>query len=250
MSATLPGSTGATEKPQWPMISVVTPWRTLLSALGLIGSVKSEWVLMSMKPGATASPRASMTFAASPGGSLPMAANRPAQMATSPGLPAAPVPSSRRPPRMRTSCSMPDAPCRDCPIWLRRVATQSNRARDIEVKLSEQVPRGELALRWIYNYRLSYNQSSIFFHEFCRTNPDFAVVSMGPSSEEGSRHPVSPHATRLPPPVRWMPAPARNVRRLLRLRRRLRQRQNRYEDAAFGLGSKLDETDDQCAQRV
>ena len=28
------------------MISVVTPWRTLLSAFGLIGSVKSEWVLM------------------------------------------------------------------------------------------------------------------------------------------------------------------------------------------------------------
>src|SRR5579871_1795469 len=46
------------------MISVVTPWRTLLSALGLIGSVKSEWVLMSIKPGVTASPLASMTFAA------------------------------------------------------------------------------------------------------------------------------------------------------------------------------------------
>ena len=49
------------------MISVVTPWRTLLSALGLIGSVKSEWVLMSMKPGATASPAASMVLAARPG---------------------------------------------------------------------------------------------------------------------------------------------------------------------------------------
>ena len=55
-SSTLPGRQGATENPQWPMISVVTPWRTLLSALGLIGSVKSEWVLMSMKPGATARP--------------------------------------------------------------------------------------------------------------------------------------------------------------------------------------------------
>ena len=52
----MPGSAGATEKPQWPMISVVTPWRTLLSAFGLIGSVKSECVLMSMKPGATARP--------------------------------------------------------------------------------------------------------------------------------------------------------------------------------------------------
>ena len=60
----MPGSAGATEKPQWPMISVVTPWRTLLSALGLIGKVKSEWVLMSMKPGATARPAASMVFAA------------------------------------------------------------------------------------------------------------------------------------------------------------------------------------------
>ena len=46
------------------MISVVTPWRTLLSALGLIGRVKSEWVLMSIKPGVTASPAASMTLAA------------------------------------------------------------------------------------------------------------------------------------------------------------------------------------------
>ena len=47
------------------MISVVTPWRTLLSAFGLIGSVKSEWVLMSMKPGATARPSASIILAAS-----------------------------------------------------------------------------------------------------------------------------------------------------------------------------------------
>ena len=42
------------------MISVVTPWRTLLSAFGLIGRVKSEWVLMSIKPGVTARPSASM----------------------------------------------------------------------------------------------------------------------------------------------------------------------------------------------
>ena len=46
------------------MISVVTPWRTLLSAFGLIGKVKSECVLMSMKPGATASPEASMILVA------------------------------------------------------------------------------------------------------------------------------------------------------------------------------------------
>src|SRR5882724_920123 len=85
------------------MISVVTPWRTLLSALGLIGRVKSEWVLMSMKPGATARPPASITLVASVSSSAPMAAMRPSRMARSPGLPAAPVPSSSRPPRIRMS---------------------------------------------------------------------------------------------------------------------------------------------------
>ena len=59
------------------MISVVTPWRTLLSALGLIGSVKSECVLMSMKPGATARPAASMVFAAGSSSCGPIAAMRP-----------------------------------------------------------------------------------------------------------------------------------------------------------------------------
>ncbi len=60
------GRMGATENPQCPMISVVTPCLTLLSALGLIGSVKSEWVLMSMKPGVTARPLAAIVFAAAP----------------------------------------------------------------------------------------------------------------------------------------------------------------------------------------
>ena len=75
-------SAGATEKPQWPMISVVTPWRTLLSALGLIGSVKSEWVLMSMKPGATARPAASMIFSAGASIGEAIAAIRPSSIAT------------------------------------------------------------------------------------------------------------------------------------------------------------------------
>src|SRR5258706_14999947 len=56
------------------MISGVTPWRTLLSALGLIGNTKSEWVLMSIKPGVTASPPASTILAASGGRSRPIAA--------------------------------------------------------------------------------------------------------------------------------------------------------------------------------
>ena len=60
------------------MISVVTPWRTLLSAFGLIGKVKSEWVLMSIKPGVTASPSASITLAEPAGrlGRLPRSGHR------------------------------------------------------------------------------------------------------------------------------------------------------------------------------
>src|SRR5579862_7694471 len=110
--STLPGSAGATEKPQWPMISVVTPWRTLLSAFGLIGSVKSEWVLMSIKPGATASPAASMIFRAVPAMPRPIAAMRPPAMAkSSPAAAALPAPSNNIPPRMMTSYTAPD--CRE-----------------------------------------------------------------------------------------------------------------------------------------
>ena len=39
-----PGNTGAVEYPQLPTTSVVTPCRILLSAWGLRGRVKSEWV--------------------------------------------------------------------------------------------------------------------------------------------------------------------------------------------------------------
>src|SRR5262245_15158408 len=79
------------------MISVVTPCRTLLSAFGLIGRTKSEWVLMSMKPGVTARPSASMTLLASPGREGPMAAMRPAARAISAMVPWLPLPSMRRP---------------------------------------------------------------------------------------------------------------------------------------------------------
>jgi hypothetical protein len=48
------------------------------------------------------------------------------------------------------------------------------------------------------------------------------------------------------PPVRWMPVGMRNVCGLLGRRlRRLRHRENRYEDAAFGFGTKLDAPVDQ-----
>src|SRR5438045_2870565 len=85
------------------MISVVTPWRTLLSALGLIGKVKSECVLMSMKPGANARPSASITLAAPSGSERPSAAIRPSRTAMSPVSPGRPLPSIIVPPRIRMS---------------------------------------------------------------------------------------------------------------------------------------------------
>src|SRR5690242_6929737 len=88
------------------MISVVTPWRTLLSAFGLIGSVKSEWVLMSMKPGATASPCASIVRVAVPSRCGPIAAMRPSATARSPATPGLPLPSINRPLRIRMSYAM------------------------------------------------------------------------------------------------------------------------------------------------
>src|SRR5580698_297011 len=87
------------------MISVVTPWRTLLSAFGLIGSVKSEWVLMSMKPGATTRPDASMVLRAALA-MCPTATIRPSLMATSPAAPGLPAPSNSIPPRIRMSCKL------------------------------------------------------------------------------------------------------------------------------------------------
>src|SRR5215212_711073 len=85
------------------MISVVTPWRTLLSAFGLMGRVKSECVLMSIKPGATARPAASIVLFASPARFGPMLAMQPAVIATSPGTPALPLPSNNSPFRIRRS---------------------------------------------------------------------------------------------------------------------------------------------------
>ena len=73
-----------------PRISVVTPWRTLLGALPSSSRVMSECECMSMNPGATTSPRASMTFRAAASGSSaptvddPVAAN--GHVAQEPGI--------------------------------------------------------------------------------------------------------------------------------------------------------------------
>src|SRR5262249_33660219 len=73
------------------------------------------------------------------------------------------------------------------------------------------------------------------------------VMAWAPGNEEGSRHPVSPHGTRLGPPVRWMPADD-VIRRLLG--RSLRHREHRYEDPALGFGTELDATVGQREQRM
>ena len=58
------GVSGAGLAPQLPTTSSVNPWCTLLSAVGRPGRTKSAWECMSMKPGATARPVASITWPA------------------------------------------------------------------------------------------------------------------------------------------------------------------------------------------
>ena len=86
-----------------PTTSVVTPWRTLDSASGFRGRVKSEWVWMSMKPGATICPEASISRCASWSSPSPTAVMRPFLMATSARRAGAPLPSITCPPRINRS---------------------------------------------------------------------------------------------------------------------------------------------------
>ncbi len=95
---------GAQEKPHCPITSSVTPWQTWLSARPSTGSTKSEWVWMSMKPGATVIPDASsMSRAASGGMCSAIAATRQPAMPRSPRKAGAPVPSRMSPPRTARS---------------------------------------------------------------------------------------------------------------------------------------------------
>src|SRR5262249_10994256 len=66
------------------------------------------------------------------------------------------------------------------------------------------------------------------------------VMVRAPEKRKGSRHPVSPHGTRVGPPVRRMPADVNLIRRLLG--RSLRHRKYRHEDTALGFGTELDTT--------
>jgi hypothetical protein len=102
ISAFMAGVSGPMDSPS-PMTSSVTPCRMSLCE-------RPSWSKLSfahdntlMNPGATASPRASITVAARAIGSSPTSATRSPTMATSARRPGAPVPSNTVPPRMSTS---------------------------------------------------------------------------------------------------------------------------------------------------
>ena len=105
-----PFPVGKGEKLQLPVTWVVTPWYAMLSAPGSSTRLTSEWVCMSMKPGVTTFPAASMTRAASASGSAPIASILPRDTPTSAGYPGPPEPSTTLPPRMRRSNAMLPTP--------------------------------------------------------------------------------------------------------------------------------------------
>ena len=93
---------GATEPPS-PVISVVMPWKIFDGTCGSTSRVSSDWPSMSMKPGATTCPRASMTCRAGAFVSRPMAAMRPFLIPTSAAYQGDPVPSITWPLRITMS---------------------------------------------------------------------------------------------------------------------------------------------------
>src|SRR5688572_22555515 len=101
-----PGATGAGEKLHMPTTSVVTPWRTLDSADGHLSYTRSECEWMSMNPGVTISPLASITRSASPVSPGPTAAMRSPSTATSAARAGAPLPSTTVPFRIRSDQGM------------------------------------------------------------------------------------------------------------------------------------------------
>src|SRR5215470_4037195 len=128
--AARPGSTGATENPQLPTTSSVTPCRIFDSARGLSGKVKSECVWMSMNPGATTCPRASITRRAARAELGSTATMRPSSTATSASRPGPPLPSITWPRRISKSSialfpgqrrsAAPMRTIRQCPVCIIR----------------------------------------------------------------------------------------------------------------------------------
>ena len=94
---------GAAELPQLPLKTVVTPWRTTLSASGFTSSEKSLWLWTSIIPGDTTRPSASTTSSKSPGSRFPTRVILSPLMATSPVNQGLPVPSTTLPFLINTS---------------------------------------------------------------------------------------------------------------------------------------------------
>ena len=106
------GVTGAYVQPQLPTTSVVTPCRTVLSAVGTVSRVKSLWLCGSKKPGQIIRPAASIVRSARAPSRSPTAAILPSSTATSPRNGGEPVPSTMSPSRTsRSSIS------RERPWW-------------------------------------------------------------------------------------------------------------------------------------
>ena len=94
--------------PQLPMTSVVTPCMMELTARGSTSSVKSEWLWMSMNPGATTRPSASRISTSSESARSPMSTMRPSYTATSALNGGRAVPSTTVPPRTMQSVPVMD----------------------------------------------------------------------------------------------------------------------------------------------
>ena len=93
---------GAIEDPS-PVISVVMPWKILEGRCGLTRIVISDCPSMSMNPGATTMPRASIVRLAGASVSRPMAAIFPARIPISAAYHGDPVPSMTCPLRITRS---------------------------------------------------------------------------------------------------------------------------------------------------
>ena len=87
---------GATEPPS-PVISVVMPWKIFDGRCGSTRIVSSDCPSMSMKPGATTLPAASIVCFRGGVRQRPIAAMRPSRMPTSPEYHGEPVPSTTWP---------------------------------------------------------------------------------------------------------------------------------------------------------
>jgi hypothetical protein len=94
-SAIIALSSGAMDSPS-PVISVVIPWKILEGTRGSTSIVSSDCPSMSMNPGATTSPPASITVPAVAFARSPMAAMCPSRTPTSPRYHGEPVPSMMR----------------------------------------------------------------------------------------------------------------------------------------------------------